>query len=54
MQEAKNGLINLKGVEGPVLEALVSAMYGDSSGIESDLVVPIFIAADAYQVGLAH
>lgn len=41
--------VEMKEIEGPVLAALVSHMYGRP--IEnSDILLPLFVAADAHQV----
>ena len=36
-------------IEGPVLKALTSFMYGSLKGVSQDLALPLFLAADAHQ-----
>lgn len=50
MQEAHDSTVELGDIEGPVLELLISAMYGDYSLDPPELLVPLFVAADAHQV----
>ena len=54
MQETEASEIELGEMEGPVLQALVSHMYGKLSDIEDHLVLPLFMAADAHQVCLLN
>ena len=39
-------------IEGPVLKALISFMYGCLESIPVDIVLPLFLAADSHQVSL--
>ena len=58
MQESDEKVVELKGMSGPVLEALVGAMYGDFAGsmcigdrkYPFALLLGLFEAADAHQV----
>ena len=50
MKEGTCNSLDLKEIEGPVLQALTSAKYGDTSQFTSKLLLPLFAAADAYQV----
>ena len=54
MQETEASEIELGEMEGPVLQALVSHMYGKLSDIEDHLVLSLFMAADAHQVCLLN
>lgn len=36
-------------IEGPVLTALISFMYGQLPTVPSDVLLPLFVAADAHQ-----
>ena len=36
-------------IEGPILTALISFMYGCLDSIPTDILLPLFIAADAHQ-----
>ena len=36
-------------IEGPILTALISFMYGRLGPIPTDILIPLFIAADAHQ-----
>lgn len=53
MPEAKADTVELSETEGPVLEALIHAMYQKLSAISPELLLPLFVAADAYQVTFA-
>ena len=50
MQEGTAATINLKDMEGSVLEAFVSHMYGTLQNITPGQLMPLFLAADAHQV----
>lgn len=50
MREAHAPEIELGDMEGPVLTALMSAMYGKLTEIPAAIALPLFLAADAYQV----
>ena len=50
MQEASHATIEMKGMGGAMLEALVLAMYGDNSAVDLQLLETVFTAADAHQV----
>ena len=50
MQEAQNNTVELSNIEGPVLRLLISAIYGIHAPVPSELLVPLFEAADAHQV----
>ena len=52
MQESEASEIELGEIEGPVLQSLVSHMYGKLSNIADHEVLPLFMAADAHQVCL--
>ena len=43
--------VELGDMEGPVLMALISAIYGTLANIAPAIALPLFRAADAYQVG---
>ena len=51
MRETDADVVELTDVEGPVLTALISALYGKLTEIPSALALPLFLAADAYQFG---
>ena len=36
-------------IEGPTLTALISFMYGRLGPVPKDILIPLFIAADAHQ-----
>ena len=36
-------------IEGPALTALISFMYGRLGPVPKDILIPLFIAADAHQ-----
>ena len=36
-------------IEGPVLTALISFMYGRLGDIPTDIALPLFVAADAHR-----
>ncbi len=50
MQEAHESTVELGNIEGPVLRLLISAMYGNYNPESLELLVPLFVAADAHQV----
>ena len=50
VQEETLDNIELGGMEGPVLEALMSFMYGSLTEIPAELLLPLYEAADAHQV----
>ena len=41
--------VEMQQIEGPVLKALISFMYGRLKSIPADLALPLFVAADAHQ-----
>ena len=51
MRETDADVVELTDMDGPVLTALVSALYGKLTEIPSAIALPLFLAADAYQVG---
>ena len=50
MQESAAREITLQDIKGSTLQSLVSYMYGGLSTIPSNVVLPLFVAADKYQV----
>ncbi|KAL3161686.1 hypothetical protein ABBQ38_008785 [Trebouxia sp. C0009 RCD-2024] len=50
MRETDADEVELGDLEGPVLVALISAMYGKLTNIAPAIALPLFRAADAYQV----
>ena len=50
MKEAASDVVELQDMDGAVLEALVSAMYGEQGVDVGHLLAPLFVAADAHQV----
>ena len=55
MKEASSAEIDLKEINGPVLETLLSMMYGDSiEDFDLDMLAALFLAADALQVTLCN
>lgn len=50
LRETKADVVELGKMEGPVLVALISAMYGKATETPSAIALPLFLAADAYQV----
>ncbi|KAL3161684.1 hypothetical protein ABBQ38_008783 [Trebouxia sp. C0009 RCD-2024] len=50
MRETDADEVELTDLEGPVLVALIAAMYGKLREIPSGLALPLFLAADAYQI----
>ena len=50
MHEETLDTIELGGMEGPVLEALMSFLYGSLAKIPAELLLPLYVAADAHQV----
>lgn len=50
MRETHAQEIELGDMEGPVLIALISAMYGKFKEVPDAMALPLFLAADAYQV----
>ncbi len=49
MQEAHDSTVELGDIEGSVLRLLISAMYGNYNPESPELLVPLFVAADAHQ-----
>ena len=54
MQESTASEIVLNDIQGSSLEALVSHMYGNLPDIEQQILLPLFVAADKYQVKIHH
>ncbi len=52
MREESMGTIELGDMQGPVLEALMEYFYGCLTEIPAQLLLPLFVAADAHQVSL--
>ena len=50
MQETDAAEIELREITGPVLQSLVSFMYGKLTDIPDSHLLPLFLAADAHQV----
>lgn len=50
MLEALADTVELPEIKGHVLEALVQAMYQNHFTISPGVLLPLFVAADAYQV----
>ena len=50
MRESHAHKVELGNMDGSVLTALISAMYGKLREIPSAIALPLFLAADAYQV----
>lgn len=50
MRETTDRQIELGDMDGPVLTALVSAMYWKLKEIPAAIALPLFLAADKYQV----
>ncbi|CAM9498992.1 unnamed protein product, partial [Phaeothamnion confervicola] len=46
MQESQNGIVNLDGIEGPVLEALVSFSYTGKINVSEASVLEVLVAAN--------
>lgn len=51
MRKAQADVVELGDMEGPVLTALISSMYGKLDDIPAALTLPLFLAADKFQVG---
>lgn len=50
MRETHECEVELGDMEGPVLTALVSAMYGKLKEVPAAIALPLLLAADKYQV----
>lgn len=50
MHEETSDIIELGGMDGPVLEALMAFLYGSMAEIPAKLLLPLYVAADAHQV----
>ncbi len=50
MREESMGTIELGDMQGPVLEAMMEYLYGCLTEIPAQLLLPLFVAADAHQV----
>ncbi len=50
MVEGTSQEVELGQIEPPVLEALVSFMYGKLQDIPRKLLLPLFVAADAHHI----
>lgn len=50
MLETHAKKIELGDIEGPVLTALISAVYGKVREVPDAIALPLFLTADAYQV----
>ena len=50
MPEESMGTIELGNMQGPVLEVLMEYLYGCLTEIPAQLLLPLFVAADAHQV----
>lgn len=50
MQETGAAEIELNAIPGPVLQLLVSYMYGALAEVPGRQLLPLFLAADAHQV----
>lgn len=50
MRETHDREIELGDMDGPVLTALVSAIYGKLKEVPAAIALPLFLAADKYQV----
>ncbi len=50
MQEARNSTVELASFDGPVVVLLISAMYKTQAPMPLELLLPLFVAADAHQV----
>ncbi len=50
MREESMGTIELGDMQGPVLEVLMEYLYGCLTEIPAQLLLPLFVAADAHQV----
>ena len=51
MQEGRATGVTLEDMTGPVLRLLVEPMYGKLEIIQAQALLPLFLAADKYQVG---
>ena len=52
MQEASTSEVCLGDIDGNTLKRLVSYMYGKLQSLDDCQILPLFIAADKYQVGV--
>ncbi len=52
MREESMGIIELGDMQGPVLEVLMEYLYGCLTEIPAQLLLPLFVAADAHQVSI--
>ena len=43
-------VVEMKEIDGSTLRQLLSFLYGHTTSLCSDTVVPLFVAADAHQV----
>ena len=50
MREESMGTIELGDMQGPFLEAMMEYLYGCLTEIPAQLLLPLFVAADAHQV----
>lgn len=50
MRETSAGVVEMGDMEGCVLTALISPMYGTLTVVPSAIALPLFLAADAHQV----
>ena len=50
MHESASQEVELRGVPDEVLKALIAAMYGHALDFSKGMLLPLFEAADAYQV----
>ena len=50
MREESMGTIELGDMQGPVLEVLMEYLYGCLTEVPAQLLLPLFVAADAHQV----
>ena len=50
MQETTNEVVEMNDIAGPVLQALINAMYGKELPSGAQQVLDLYIAADAHQV----
>ncbi len=52
MREESMGTVELGDLQGPVLEVLTEYLYGCLTEIPAQLLLPLFVAADAHQVSI--
>lgn len=50
MREVPANVVDLSNLKGTVMIALISAMYRKLTDIPDDIALPLYLAADAYQV----